>query len=394
MMKILLFHPWIKSKGGAERLIYEYIKRSKHKITVFTWYFAENKSFDFKNVKYFVKYNTLFDKILRTYLSRIILLIFSYIKIPIDKYDIFLISTSGIAELILLRNRNKKTILYVHTPLRAVISHDYLFNLKYRFNKNLFSRYFYKLAFHVYRKLEKIAWKKVDFAIFNSELSLKRALDRKLIDKEKTTIIYPAVDLEGFYNKEPENYILYVARIGMSKRQDILIEAFKEIIKEYPNLKLIFAGSLENKKYYLELLKLIKKYNLEKNVIIKLNLSDKEIKELYAKCLVFVHVPFMEDFGIAPLEAMASGKFVISTIAGNYNILKDAPGIMWIKDSIDKEKVVNNLILAIKEFLKDREKYIKLGLKNREYIKSKDLSWDSFTKKMDELLEILLQKAS
>jgi len=36
-MKILLFHPWLKSKGGAERIVYEYYKRSKHKIKISTW---------------------------------------------------------------------------------------------------------------------------------------------------------------------------------------------------------------------------------------------------------------------------------------------------------------------------------------------------------------------
>ncbi|MEM4915298.1 MAG: glycosyltransferase, partial [Nanopusillaceae archaeon] len=92
-MKILLFHPWIKSKGGGERLVYEYIKRSKHKISIFTWYYAENKSFDFKNVKYIIKYNDLFDKIYRSYFFRALLSFFLiFIKIPSINYDLLLIS--------------------------------------------------------------------------------------------------------------------------------------------------------------------------------------------------------------------------------------------------------------------------------------------------------------
>jgi len=51
-MKILLFHPWLKSKGGAERVVYEYYKRSKHKIKILTWNYIKEKTYDFKRKRY------------------------------------------------------------------------------------------------------------------------------------------------------------------------------------------------------------------------------------------------------------------------------------------------------------------------------------------------------
>lgn len=312
-----------------------------------------------------------------------------FIKIP-QNSDLYLLSTSGIAELSLIRLKKKSPIvLYCHTPLRAAYYDDILWNYRYRFTDPLM-KFIYKVALHLYNHLERKAWKKVDFVIFNSELSRKRALDKKLIDVNKTKVIYPGADLEGFYNDKPENYFLYVARIGLAKRQELLIKAFAKFSKEYPEYKLVLVGGLENRKYYLRLLKLINELNLRDKVIIKTDVSDRELKELYAKCLAFIHIPFMEDFGIVPLEAMASGKYVINVYpSGNYEILKNASGIYWIKERFDNEKMIEEIYNAMKYFIENKEELIKNGLKNREYIKKLDLSWERFTKELDETLDSL-----
>ncbi len=88
---------------------------------------------------------------------------------------------------------------------------------------------------HTYNFLEKRAWKNVDFAIFNSELSRKRALDKNLIDISKTNVVYPGADINNMYNEGPEDYFLYVARITVSKRQNLLIKAFAKFIKKCSN---------------------------------------------------------------------------------------------------------------------------------------------------------------
>ncbi|MGB9674715.1 MAG: glycosyltransferase, partial [Nanopusillaceae archaeon] len=278
-MEILLFHPWLKSRGGAERLVYEYQKRSKNNITILAWNYIRNKTFDFDNVIYV--FGERYEKLFRGYLIRGgFSLITNLIKLPKDiekNYDLFLISSGGIGELILLRNNLKiPKVIYSHTILRASYSWDILWNLKYRFNKLYILPY--KIALSTYNNLERKVWRKIDFAIFNSELSKKRALDKKLIDESKTYVINPGADLNNFYNKEPEDYFLYVARIGLAKRQHLLIKAFAKLHKKYPGYKLYLVGSLENKKYYYKLLKLIKLYKLEKDVKIFLNVDDKTLR--------------------------------------------------------------------------------------------------------------------
>jgi glycosyltransferase involved in cell wall biosynthesis len=391
-MKVLLFHPWLKSKGGAERVVYEYYKRSKHKIKILTWYYNTKKSFDFGNNVIKV-YDEKFDKIFRSYLFRgAFYLINSLRRYYLDDYDLLLISTGGIAELILANQKfNIPKVVYVHTILRAAYKYDIYWNIKYRFRKYYYLPY--KVALNVYNYLERKAWKRIDFAIFNSELSRKRALDKNLIDINKTGIIYPGADINNMYNDEPEDYFLYVARITISKRQKLLVKAFAKFVKKYPGYKLYLVGGFEDKKYYLEILKLIKEYNLKNNVKIFINISDEKLRELYAKSLACIYIPYMEDFGIVPLESLATGKYLINVYpSGNYELLKNAPGIYWIRERFYEEHMINEIYNSLEYFVKNKDELIEKGKENRNYIKNIDISWDSFAKKLDNKLENVLDR--
>lgn len=71
--KIALFHPWIKSKGGAERVVLEILKKSKdkrYKIDVYTWVYDENNTFEeFKKFKV----NVIAPKFARKFRSSLLL---------------------------------------------------------------------------------------------------------------------------------------------------------------------------------------------------------------------------------------------------------------------------------------------------------------------------------
>ena len=386
-MKILLFHPWLKSKGGAERVVYEYYKRSKHKIKILTWNYIKEKTYDFREKDIIGLYDKRYERIFRGYLIRGgFSLLNLLIKYEIDNFDLLLISTGGIAELILSnQDFDIPKVAYTNTILRATYKYDIYWNIKYRFRNYYLLPY--KVALNAYNYLEKKAWKRIDFAIFNSELSRKRALDKNLINKEKTDIIYPGANLSNLYNDNSEDYFLYISRIELKKRQTILIKSFAKFVKKYPEYKLYLVGNIENRKYYLEILKLIKYYNLQNNVRLYSNLSDEKLKEIYAKSLACIYIPYMEDFGIVPLESLAAGKYLINVYpSGNYELLKKAPGIYWIRERFYEEPMINEIYNALEYFVKNKDKLIEKGKENRDYVMNIDISWDSFAKKLDEKL--------
>ena len=213
---------------------------------------------------------------------------------PLREYDIFLISTSGMAELITFRNSIKgKTYAYVHTVLRDAHKDIVPWNLKHR-HKNIFSKNIYLLAVKIYRIFERLAWKKIDYAIFNSELSLERAKKHKLLKNKKTTIIYPPIDIEKFSELKTKkgDYFLYLSRINNPKRQDLLLKAWKKFSEKHPKEKLMLAGNIENKKFFEKIQKLAEK---TKNVEIIINPDEEKVLELYKNCKAVIFIPYNED---------------------------------------------------------------------------------------------------
>ena len=47
--KIALFHPWLKSKGGAEKVVLELLKDKDNEVDIFTWCMTKKKLL--KNLK-------------------------------------------------------------------------------------------------------------------------------------------------------------------------------------------------------------------------------------------------------------------------------------------------------------------------------------------------------
>jgi len=353
-MKIALFHPWIKSRGGAEKVVLE-IAKSLEDVDIYTWVYDQDQTFEeFEKFKINVLSPNWAKIFSRGFLSRGIFFILSlFSKIPLEKYDYFFISTSGVGEFILFRNyKPKKTYSYVHTPLRFCTPNI----IKWQKQNN--SRGFaldslYLFAIKTYNILEKIAWRRIDKAFFNSDLSKKRAIEKKLIKEGE--IIYPLVDLDDFkkIRTKKGDYFLYVSRFNHPKRQDLLIEVWKDFVKTNPNKKLILAGSAESKKYMKKIREMCKD---QKSIEIKENLNRENLLKLYANCFAGIFIGFEEDFGIVPFEFLALGKTLIAVNQGGYvDLIKNLPQVIWVKEEKIKESLLKSLKIASKNKIKPKK---------------------------------------
>ena len=113
-------------------------------------------------------------------------------------------------------------------------------------------------------------------------------------------VIYPPVEVERFAvaKRKPDDYYLIVSALVPYKNVDIAIEAFRGLDRK---LVVAGAGPLYDKF----------KANCPPNVELRGWVDQVELPDLVAGCRAFLF-PQVEDFGIAPVEAMAAGRPVIA----------------------------------------------------------------------------------
>lgn len=373
--EIALFHPWIKSRGGAEKVVLELLKKSKHKFDIYTWaYDKENTFSEFKKYDIKILVPEFCKKLTRFHILRGIFFPLSLLKkIPLEKYDKFLISTSGLAEFIIFRNYKKgKTYAYVHTPLREANIKIVRWNLENRYNENFLKKQIYLVAVKIYKIFEKLAWKKLDGVIFNSKLSESRAKEHGLLKKQKRYIICPPINFSRFelLKTRGGKHFIYISRLNLPKRQDILIEAWKKFSKKNKGYKLILMGTPDNKKYYKKLLEL--SFG-DKTIKIKTNVGDKELEDMLSMAKAGIFLGYQEDFGIIPLEILAAGKPLLAVDEGGYvKIIKNHPLFHKIKERHSKKKMINEILKELEKFVKKKQIKTKKKIKVKDFVKEID----------------------
>lgn len=128
--------------------------------------------------------------------------------------------------------------------------------------------------------------------------------------QKKSTIIFNPLH-PSFYEIQcsPEaDLVITCGRLKRQKNQQMLIESFKDVVKEIPPARLNIYGEGPLEK---ELLSLVKKYSLENNVFLKGRISD--VPSVLAKASLFVLSSDIEGAPNALMEAMAAGVPCVST---------------------------------------------------------------------------------
>ena len=158
--------------------------------------------------------------------------------------------------------------------------------------------------------------------------------------------------------------ILFFGSLVPYKGPDILLKAFRSIKKEFPKVKLIFAGRGQ---MHDELCDLSKQFGLENDVVFTGFVKEEE-KPLYYKASDIFCLPsttMAESFGIVNLEAMASGIPIVSTdLGGIPDIVKEGENGLLAKPG-DYKSLVNSLLCL----LRDNKLKKKLGNNGRSLLK-------------------------
>jgi glycosyltransferase involved in cell wall biosynthesis len=174
--------------------------------------------------------------------------------------------------------------------------------------------------------------------VYNSEFT--RHVVEKKLSARKGLVLYPPIDVDSLLVDKKEMIILSVARFGSpshSKRQDVLIEAFREFSKAVNGYKLVLTGGVVGNGTVLETLKTqIGNLNIE----IVPGPDFETLKNLYSKARFFWHAAGfdideekepekVEHFGMTTVEAMASGCIpLVIAKGGQKEILTSFPELL------------------------------------------------------------------
>jgi glycosyltransferase involved in cell wall biosynthesis len=297
-------------------------------------------------------------------------------RLELAGYDLILSSSHCVAKGIL--PHRALHVSYLHSPMRYVWD---LHGLYFGPGSPFLTRTAMALCRRYLQRWDIRSAERVDFYLANSK---NVALKIKELYRRNATVIHPPVDLERFYiHPRPEPYFLIVSALVPYKRVDIAVEAFNEL--RLP-LKIAGDGPLRRK--------------LQKKAGPTIEflgwVEEKGLADLYASCQALIF-PGEDDFGIAPLEAQASGRPVIAygrggaleTVApldGCNEVGKArseiATGILF------KEPSVSALVAAVEEYRKNEGNFSPAALRSH----ASRFSRESFMERLREYIEKRLQE--
>lgn len=128
-------------------------------------------------------------------------------------------------------------------------------------------------------------------------------------------IAMPGLDLSVLSAcSEPRSReIITVARLTKFKRVDFLLEVFAELLKFYPELRYNIVGTGEEERALHEK---VGQLGIQSQVQFHGAVNDQALAKLYQSSCLFLHGARNEPFGMAPLEAIASGTPVVAHRSG------------------------------------------------------------------------------
>ena len=251
---------------------------------------------------------------------------FAFEQFDFSDYDLVISNKSGFCHGIITDTQTLH-ICYCLTPTRYVWRYH-----QYAEQENLgwVTRLLLPPFLTFLRQWDRLAADRVDHFIAISQ-EVRRRIGK--VYRREATIIYPPVATARFEpSNRVEDYYLMVGRLVPYRRLDLLIEAFNRL--ERP---LLIAGSGRDRER-LEAM-------AQQNIKFLGYVPDADLPDLMARCRAFMF-PGEEDFGIAPIQAMAAGRPVIAYAGGGVldSVVPGETGFLFAEQS------VNAIIQAVEAF--------------------------------------------
>ncbi len=294
-MKIALVHDYLTQRGGAER-VFELLCNHYPQADIFTSLYAPEQTIDIgdrlvqttvlQNIPGAAKYFRLMAPF---YFP-------AFRALNLQDYDLIISSSTSFAKAV-RKKTGAKHICFCHNITR------FLWETETYLREYQDYRPFYPIierVFQLLRKADLAYSQEPDVYVANSSIVASRI--QKVYGKKAYVINYPIDTKKFIFSAVKDDYYLASARMISYKRLDVLVEAFNWlglpllILGDGPERERLQSQAMDNIKFLGYV-------------------SDAERAHLMAKATAVIVVA-LEDYGLVPVEANASGTPVIAYGAG------------------------------------------------------------------------------
>jgi glycosyltransferase involved in cell wall biosynthesis len=317
-LKVALVHDYLNQYGGAERVLEELHTLFPHAPVYTSMYWPEKMSPTIRRLDVRTSFMQRLPMVTRNHQPFLLLYPLAFESFDLSEFDVVISNSSAFCKGV-VTPPGTLHICYCLTPMRWVWNYHAYVD---RERLGWMARMVLPAAISQLRAWDVATAQNVDRFLAISRTVSSRV--RKFYRRD-SAVIYPPVNCDAFdLPAAPvEDYYLVVARLMPYKRIDLAIDAFTRL-----GIPLKVVG---NGRHETEL-----RSRGGRNVEFVGHVSDAELKQLYARCRGYVF-PGEEDFGIAPLEANASGRPVVAYAAGGAldTVVDGQTGVLFERQEVD-----------------------------------------------------------
>ncbi len=316
-MKVAIIHYWLVGMRGGEKVL-EALCEMYPQADIFTHvYVPEMVSDRIRQHNIIPTFINSLPRAARMYKTYLPLMPLALEQLDLRGYDLIISSKSGPAKGI-IAPPDALHVCYCHTPMR------YIWNMYhiYRDSAGRVARLVMPPLTHYLRMWDVTSAARVDSFIANSA-TVARRIHRYY--GANSVVIHPPVDTDAFSIVAPselDDYYLMAGELVSYKRPDLAVAAFNEM-----KLKLVVIGGGD-------MLDEIRRLAGPTVTVLGSQPFD-VLKQHYARCRALIF-PGEEDFGMVPVEAMASGRPVVAFGQGGATetVAKGLSGVFFAEQTV------------------------------------------------------------
>ena len=326
--KVALIHYWLVGMRGGEKVL-EALCRMYPNADIFT------HVYDPRGISETIKRH----KIIETSVGRLPFAKTMYQKylpfmpraleeVDLTGYDLVISSEAGPAKGVIVPP-DAFHLCYTHSPMRYLWDQYHV----YLESAGTLTQFALPHFAHRLRAWDVSSAARVDAFAANSNHVASRI---KKYWRRDAAVVHPPADLKAFSpidQNDVGDFYLWAGELAPYKRPDIMIEAFNQL-----GLPLVVLGGPEKTRQKLQ-------QTAKDNITFLGRVDFDVLKDHMARCRALIF-PGEEDFGIVPVEVMASGRPVIAYDRGGARdtVIDGITGLLF------RDQTADALVSAVKEF--------------------------------------------